>query len=170
MSRYIAGLGAWLLISPLLLVGAAKPLPQKSPPRWFWGCWVVTKTLPTAGVSGLSEKQVDAIIGTRIVFTPTRARSGHTVIDSPKYSVKILSAKDFFKLGYFPLSQIGIREQQVTVVHVHLPDRMSDMDFPGNWVFLRKKDIVIDVENQSFLAVRARPGDPACRCEFPKAK
>ena len=87
------------------------------------------------------------------------------MIHSPIYSVKILSARDFFKLGYFPLSQIGIHEQQVTEVGLILPDNLSDLDFRGETVFLRKKDIVINVENQSFLAERAKPDDPACACK-----
>ena len=168
--RTIRPRSACLVALSLLLVGAAKPTPKKSPPRWFWGCWVVTKSLPTAGISGLSQKQGDAIIGTRISFAPTRARSGHAVIRSPEYSVRIISARDFFKLGYFPLSQIGIHGRQVTEVLVHLPGNMSDLDFPGSQVYLRNKDIVINVENQSFLAVRAKPGDSDCWCKAAGAK
>ena len=161
---------AFLWIFAFVLLGTASPALAPSPPSWFWGCWVVTKSLPTAGISGLSQKQADAIIGTRIMFAPTCARSGRTVIQSPKYSVKTLSARDFFKLGYFPLSQMGIHEQQVTEVGLILPDNLSDLDFPGSQVYLRKKDIVINVENHSFLAVRAKPGDAACTREAPEAR
>jgi hypothetical protein len=130
----------------------------------------VTKSLPTDGISGISQQEADAIVGTRIMFAPTCARSGRAVIHSPKYSVMILSAGDFFKLGYFPLSQIGIHEQQVAEVRLTLPDNLSDLDFPGSEAYLRGKDIVINVENHSFLAVRAKPGDAACTCETPLAK
>ena len=160
----------FIWIFAFVLFATASPRLAQSPPSWFWGCWVVTKSLPTAGISGISQKQADAIIGTRILFAPTCARSGRTIIQSPKYSVKTLSARDFFKLGYFPLSQIGIHEQQVTQVALTLPDNLSDLDFPGSEVYLREKDIVINVENHSFLAVRAKPGDAACACEAPEAR
>lgn len=165
-TRIARFLGVCALVFCLPLAGVGGGTPQKPPPKWFWGCWVVTKSLPTSGSFGISQKQADAIIGTRIMFTPTCARSGRTVIQSPKYSVKTLSALDFFKLGYFPLSQIGIGGRQVTEVALSLPGNLSDLDFPGSEVYLRDKDkdIVINVENQSFLAVRAKPGDGACTC------
>ncbi len=157
------GSSAFWCVFVLAFLATATPMAKLSPPSWFWGCWLVTKSLPTAGVSGLSQKQVDAIIGTRIRFSPAYARSGCAVIRSPKYSVTVLSAREFFKLGYFPLSQIGVHGQQVTEVQIHLPVNMSDMKFPGSRVYLRRKDIIINVENQSFLAVRAKTGE-ACGC------
>jgi len=161
---------ALLWIFAFVLFATAGSGLSTSPPSWFWGCWVVTKSLPTDGISGISQQEADAIVGTRIMFAPTCARSGRAVIHSPKYSVMILSAGDFFKLGYFPLSQIGIHEQQVAEVRLTLPDNLSDLDFPGSEAYLRGKDIVINVENHSFLAVRAKPGDAACTCETPLAK
>lgn len=160
-----------LLVLSLLLLGAAKPVPPKSPPGWFWGCWTVTKLLPVTDASGLSAKQEDAIIGKQLVFTPTCARSGRTVVKSPAYSTKIVSDRDFFRLGYYvELSQIGVHAKQVTEVDVALPSNLSDLDFPGNNVYLREKDIVIEVEGDYFVAERAKPSDPACRCEEAKAK
>lgn len=160
-----------LLLLSVLLLGAAKPVPPNSPPSWFWGCWTVTKLLPVTDASGLSPKQEKAIIGKRIVFSPTCARSGRTVVKSPAYSVKVVSDRDFFRLGYYvELSQIGVRARQVTEIQVTLPDNLSDLDFPGNYVYLREKDIVIAVEGDYFLAERAKPGDAACTCETSAAK
>lgn len=156
---------AFLGIFILALVATAKPA---DPPSAFWGCWVVTKMLPTPGISGLSQKQVDAIIGTRLVFTPACARSGHTVARSPEYSTRVLSDRDFFKLGYVSLKQIGVTEQQVTQVSLVKPE-LSDLDFLGDYVFLRSKDIVIEVEGDFFVAEKAKPGDAACACEAPEA-
>jgi hypothetical protein len=163
--------GACLLILSLLVVGAGKPMPQNSPPKWFWGCWVVKRLLPVTDASGLSPKQEEAIIGKRLVFNPTCARSGGTVVHSPKYSVKVLSNREFFKKGYYiPLSQIGVHESSVTEVEVGLPSNLSDLDFPGNNVYLREKDIIIEVEGDYFAAEKAKPSDTACKCEQEKAE
>lgn len=172
MNTYIARFrGVCLLIFSLFLVGAAKPMPQKSPPKWLWGCWVVKKMLPVTDASGLSPKQVDAIIGRRLVLGPACARSGGTVIRSPKYRLRVLSNREFFKDGYYiPLSQIGVHKSSVTEVKVHLPSNLSDLDFPGNNAYLRKEDIVIEVEGDYFVAERATPGDTACKCEAVKTE
>ena len=153
----------------LLLMGAAKLMPAASPPRSFWGCWVVTKMLPMPGLSGLSQKQVNGILGTRLVFTPSCARSGRTVARSPEYSTTVLSDRDFFKLGNVSLRQIGVATQQVTRVGLVKPE-LSDLVFLGDYVFLRSEDIVIEVEGDFFVAERAKPGDAACACETGKGK
>jgi len=153
----------------LLLMGAAKLMPAASPPRSFWGCWVVTKMLPMPGVSGLSQKQVNAILGTRIVFTPSCARSGRTVARSPEYSTTVLSERDFFRLGNVSLRQIGVATQQVTRVGLVKPE-LSDLVFLGDYVFLRSEDIVLEVEGDFFVAERAKAGDAACVCEMRKVK
>jgi hypothetical protein len=61
---------AFVVLFVFVLLVAAAPMSEESPPSWFWGCWVVTKSLPTAGISGISEKQADGIIGTRITSRP----------------------------------------------------------------------------------------------------
>lgn len=162
--------GVCILMSSLLLIGAAKPTPQKPPPKWFWGCWKVKRLLPVTDSSGLSPRQEEAIIGKQLLFTPTFARSGRVVVRHPIYLTKIVSDRDFFKLGYFPLSQIGVHAKQVTNIELTLPGNLSDLDFPGNTVYLREKDIVIEVEGDYFLAERATDNDPACRCGDVKAK
>src|SRR5215472_12124754 len=96
--------GCWAL---LVLCAWAQPT---APPSNFWGCWVVRKALPTAGISGLSPAQEKAMIARRIVFTPACARSGGRVIRRPKYSATVLSDREFFQLGYVRLGGIGIQE------------------------------------------------------------
>lgn len=145
---------------------AAMPTP---PPDSILGCWVVTKLLPTPGISGLSQKQADAIVGTRLVLTPTCASSGHVLVRSPEYSTKVLSDRDFFKLGYVSLSQIGVTEQKVTQVTL-VNQNMPDIGFLGHNMFLRTSDIVIEVENDYFVAKRAKMGGSACTCETPKTQ
>jgi hypothetical protein len=152
---------AFLGVFAFVLIATAKPAPA---PSTFWGCWVITKMLPTPGISGLSPKQVKAIVGTHLVFTPSCARSGRTAVQSPEYSTTVLSDRDFFKLGYVRLGQIGIHENKVTRVTLVKPE-LSDLEFPGNNVFLRKTDMVIEVENDYFVAKRTKADDPSCTCE-----
>jgi len=166
--------GCWAL---LVVSAWAQPT---EPPSNFWGCWVVKKALPTAGISGLSPAQQKAMIGRRIVFAPTCARSGGTVIKSPKYSATVLSDREFFQLGYVRLGEIGIQEDKVTVVKLdlhpvtptagapgtpELPGHLAAADFPGVRAYLRKTDIVFEVENDYFVAQRARPNGAGCTCE-----
>lgn len=154
-----------VLLCALFLVGASRPRPQKSPPSWFWGCWVVKSVLPTNGISGLSPRREEAMIGRRIEFSRLYARSGKIVVHSPKYSVTTLSNREFFDtINYVSLDQIGVHAPFITNVRLSLPMDMSDLDFPGNDVYLRKKDIVIVVEGDYFLAERAKLNDKACRC------
>jgi len=155
---------AGLLLLLGLLLETAEAAPVVSPPHWFWGCWVVTTDLPTSGISGLSQKQVNTIIGMRLVFMPSYARSGHTAIQSPKYSVNIQTKQQFFGGSYVSLNQIGVHKKQVTEVIVNLPLDLSDLDFSGADVFLRRKnkDIVIEVEGDYLVAEKAKPGDAVC--------
>ena len=155
------------IICPLAVSGQTKEL--KNPPSWFWGCWVVSKPLPTPGVSGLSPEQVRAIFGSRIIYQHKYARSGHTVAPSPEYTASLLSGQDFLSLGYVRLSQIGIEGDDVTRIQLVKPE-FSDLEFPGNDVFLRKDDIVINVENTYFIAHRAKSEDVACKPQETESK
>lgn len=156
---------ASLLILSLFSLGSASASLQASPLDRLWGCWEVGKVLKVSDISGLSSKQEKAIIGRRLVFKPTCARSGAATIRSPNYSVRVLSDKEFSKEGYYiSLSQIGIQGPSVTMVKVDLPHNLSDIDFPGSNLYLREKDIVIEVEGDYFVAERAKSGDPMCKC------
>jgi len=170
-SAYIRKACATLALLGSAALLCAQRAPQKSPPSWFWGCWVVKRNLAVRDISGLSQKQVDAIIGTRIFFSPSCARSGGTVIKSPTYSLSVLSNAEFFtRRSYVDLSEIGVRGQQVTEVAVRGEFAAGDVEFPGADVYLRERDIVIEVENVYLLAERAKPGDPSCGCEAPPAR
>ena len=151
-----------MLSCPFALSGQTKEL--ESPPSWFWGCWVVSKPLPTPGVSGISLEQMRAIIGTRIVYQQKYARSGNKIAPSPGYTATVLSGQDFLALGYVRLSQIGIEENKVARIQLVKPE-LSDLEFPGNDVFLRKSDLVIAVENSYFVARRAKASDLGCKSQ-----
>lgn len=165
-TRLLRSRDASILMALVLSISITVPASPKVPPKWLWGCWVVTKLLPVTDASALSQEQEKAMIGRRIVFGPSCARSGQTIVKSPAYSTKTVSREDFFRLGYYvELTQIGVHAKQVTEVDLALPDNLSDLDFPGNMTFLREKDIVIVVEGDYFVAEKAKPGDPGCKCE-----
>lgn len=162
-----------LALSVLPLVLAVSQNPLKSPPSWFWGCWTITAALPVSAGVGLSPKQEKAIIGTMLAFTRTCARSGRVVLKTPQYSTRTISAGQFFRFGnYVDLRDIGVTSKRVTEVEVSIPRSMSDLDFPGNYLYLRpaKKDIVISVEGDYFVAERKSTADKACKCELTSVK
>ncbi len=168
MKLFVAAVCLWgCLVLPSMPVRAAQPSSVESLPNWFWGCWIVKKDLYVKDISGLSQKKVDAIIGTRIVFTPLCARWKRTVIRSPKYTVRVPSNDQFFRGRYGTynnLDAIGVGSNYVTQVTTDLPDGLCDLDFVGQDVYLRKNDIVIEVEGAYMVAKKAKPGDKACAC------
>ena len=112
-----------LIFNVTFLTGVNGRFPHRpTPPQWFWGCWVVKKLLPTSGVSGLSKEQVNALIGRRLVFGKSCARSGDAVAQSPVYSTSVLSDRDFFSLGYASLAQIGVKDNKVVQVQLTKPE------------------------------------------------
>lgn len=154
------------ITSPML--AASKRRPPKSLPSWFWGCWVVGSQMdvPTA-VFGLSIKEAESIPGTRLIYARSWARSGRTTLRPTSYSVRVLTSEEFLEdhhgsASEVDLPQIGIHGPSVTEVEVALPANLSDVGFPGNDLYLRKRDIVIEVENAFFPAEKAMPGDPQC--------
>ena len=157
-----ATLCALLVLGSPLLVATGAPTPS-SPPDWFWGCWTVERLLPTSGVHGISQEQADAIIGRHIVFGRTCVRSGEVVLAGPEYSVSLLTELQFFEGGRATLKQLGINADKVILVHLTKPQRQFT-PFPGDYVYLREKDVVIEVENTYFLAKRARPDVGECTC------
>ena len=90
-------------------------------------------------------------------------------MQAPAYNAKVLSSREFFELNYVSLKQIGIEANQVTEVDL-LKAGVSDLDFYGTEVFMRQKDIVINVEGTFFVAERTKDGDASCKCEVPSAK
>ena len=161
------------LMTLVLLVGAAHGISSPRLPKWFWGCWTVKKDLYVRDISGLAPKLSKAMIGRRIVFQPAYARSGSEIIRSPQYGVEVLSNRQFFEDGsYVNLDEIGVHSHHVIHISVVLPYLMSDVDFPGSEIYLRKqhKDIVFVVEGEYFLAERAAPNDTKCSCPKGKSK
>jgi len=163
-ARAFAVRGVCILTLCLLVAGASPWAPRTAPPAWFWGCWRVKRLIPVTDISGLSPAQVKALIGERLCFGRARACSGRTVIRSPRYSVRVLSNREFFEGYYIPLSQIGVHSRTVTEVQVALPPDLSDLDFPGSEVYLREKDIVIAVEGDFFEAQKAKSARYGCAC------
>ena len=173
MKLLVAAVCLWgCLVRPSMPVRAAQPSSVESLPKWFWGCWIVKKELPLAPTAGIPPKLEKSVIGTGITFAPGRASWHGTVLMSPRYRVKVLSSDEFFNLNRFSLSEMGVKRGRVTEVTVDLPDHLSDEDFVGADSYLRErqKDIIIDIEEDTFVAEKAKPGDAACGCRLPKAK
>lgn len=151
--------------------------PSQVIPKWFWGCWVVKKELPVpTAIVGVSTERAKSIIGTRMVFAPSCVRSGGTVVRPASYSVTVLTSWEFLREHHgsgseITLHQIGVRSGHVAKVQVAPPEGMSDLDFVASDCYLRerRKDIVIEVEGDTFIAKKAKAADPQCACVAPGA-
>lgn len=168
-AQILNGLRICLYSFLLLWCGEAYASARLSPPNWFWGCWVVTKVLPTSAIIGIGPEKEKSILGTHVAYAPDYARAGNAVIHSPQYTVDRLSQRQFFDFGHYPLSDIGIHKKHVLMVSISLPSDMSDLNFIGATVFLRDHDLVLNVENDTFLAVRVKNEAALAQCSSPMA-
>ncbi|MGH9508052.1 MAG: hypothetical protein ACRD13_14100 [Terriglobales bacterium] len=165
-------------------LAAAGPRPEPAIPSWFWGCWRITEILsprvPNAPAGGLSQPQIDALVGTRVVLRrgccSRTARTGlgypetgETILAGPAFRARLVSRRQFWRFGYFLPSAIGINGPTVTELTAQLPPGLSDLDFLAETVYLRPADrsIVLDVEGAEFLAKKLPPGTPGCVCKAP---
>jgi hypothetical protein len=130
-------------------------------PTTLWGCWIVKRALPTTNIAALSQKEVDLIIGTRLVYSSSCVQSRRTILKSPKFITTVLSEPEFFQLAYIPLKQLGIAGSTATMVTVSgAEDRGSA--FVGDTVFLGGKSPVIEFQGVFFELEKTRSDKSNC--------
>ncbi len=121
----------------------------------LWGSWTVKRDLRVPGVIGLSQKEIDQIVGTRIFYSKACAQSGQVVLRSPKYVSTILSGQEFFDYAHASLRQLGIAVTTTTKVTLAGPGK-PPVRFVGNIVFLGGKTPIIEVEGVFFELQKAK--------------
>ena len=133
-------------------------------PATLWGCWIVKRALSTTNIAALSQKEVDRIIGTRLVYSSSCVQSRGNVFKSPKFITTVLSDREFFQQFYYvPLKQLGIAGSSATMVTVSSAgDRGSA--FLGDTVFLGGKSPVIEFQGVFFELGKAQSGKSKCTC------
>jgi hypothetical protein len=127
------------------------------------GCWTVKRDLRAPGIVGLSQKEINRIVGTRIFYSESCAKSGRTVLVSPGYETATLSEREFFEYARVSLKQVGIPGTSVTQVSL-TGTQTLETRFVGGIVFLGGKNPVIEVEGVFFELEKAKPGNSGCTC------
>jgi hypothetical protein len=147
-----------------LILGIATIVLASDPPATLWGCWTVKRALPTTNIAALSQKEVDRIVGTRLVYSRSCVRSGKTVYKSPKFVTTVLSNREFFEQFYYiPLKQLGILGPTATLIAVSSTEDRGSA-FLGDTVFLGGKNPVIEFQGVFFELEKAKSAKPDCKC------
>ena len=64
-------------------------------PKELAGCWLTTRALKTTNVQSLSPAEAHTFLGRKLKFSPSLARSGAAVLQSPQYYVRQVKDEDF---------------------------------------------------------------------------
>jgi hypothetical protein len=146
-----------------LVVALATIALASDPMTTLWGCWKVKRALPTTNIAALSQKEVDRIVGTRIFYSESCAKSGRILLRSPRYETTTLSEREFFGYAYIPLKQLEITGPTVTMVTLSGAEDLRS-PFVGSTVFLQGKSPVIEFEGVFFELEKAKSGKDKCNC------
>jgi len=136
-----------LLALTLMAVSAAQP------PASLWGCWQVKRDIRTPNIAGLSQAEANRIIGRRIFYSESSAKSRDIVLKPPDYETTTLSAETFFENTYVPLDRLGIPGKSVIRINLRSSDKVLKR-VPGDLVYLGGKHPVIEVEGVFFELTR----------------
>lgn len=131
------------------------------------GCWVVKRELKTPGIVGISQKEIDRIIGTRILYSGSLAKAGQIVLSAPDYETTTLSKQEFFDYAQFSPEKVGIPGPTVTQVSLKGAETLRTR-FVGSRVFLGGKNPVIEVEGVFFELEKLSitPDEPGCNAKI----
>ena len=155
MNRCLAILCLSVMLSAITLAS--------NPPATLLGYWTVKRDLRAPGIVGLSQKEINQIIGTRIFYSESCAKSGRAVLASPGYETTTLSEREFFEYARVSLKQVGITGTTVTQVSLSGSEALPKR-FVGSIVFLGGQNPVIEVEGVFFELARTEPDRGECAC------
>lgn len=129
------------------------------PPAAVCGHWVVTKVIPTSGISAAPRRE---FIGMTVEYLPSRMRFGNLVaVRHPKYRVERQSAAKFLRLSHVRLSELGIKGSSVLLVNV-LDEKGRDVIRPGAGLEVRNtRQIITDWNGVYYLLERRGAACPA---------
>lgn len=134
-----------------------------NPPATLLGCWTVKRDMRAPGIVGLSQKEINRIVGTRVFYSESCAKSGRAVLASPGYETTTLSERDFFDYARVSFKQLGMPGPTITQVSLTGSQTLQTR-FVGSRVFLGGKNPVIEVEGVFFELEKVKVENPKCTC------
>jgi hypothetical protein len=139
----LPGIGRTVVIlAGALVVLAACNTASAQMPKELGGCWLTTRALETSNVQSLSAAEAHTFVGRKLRFSPSVARSGDAVLQSPQYYVRQVKAADFADAFAISLKDIGISENSAVEVDIYRGKNQLT-EFPGNLVLLKDKKSIL---------------------------
>ena len=130
------------ILSGALVVLGGPRMTCAQMPKQLVGCWQTTRTLHTSNLQSLSPAEARTFLGRKLRFSESLARSGDTVLQSPQYYVRRVSASDFADAFTITLKDIGITENSAVEVDIYRGKNQLT-EFPGNLVLLKDKRTIL---------------------------
>jgi|SRR5581483_197381 len=143
-----------VVLAGFLIVLATRNTAHAQMPKELGGCWLTTRALKTSNVQSLAPAEAHTFLGRKLKFSPTLARSGDAVLQSPQYYVRQVRDEDFTDAFSIPLKDIGITGNSAVEIDIYR-DKNQLTEFPGNLVLLKdKRNIVWNWRGVFFEAKR----------------
>jgi hypothetical protein len=111
-------------------------------PKELAGCWLTTRALKTTNVQSLSPAEAHTFLGRKLKFSPSLARSGAAVLQSPQYYVRQVKDEDFTDAFAISLKDIGITGNSAVEIDIYRGKNQLT-EFPGNLVLLKDKKSIL---------------------------
>ena len=94
-----------------VLVSAFRPSVAQNPAGSLPidGCWKITQALGTADVYGLTDKQIQGLLGTRVCYSNQTATAGGQTLRNPEYRKTSYDDVTFFKWFHTSLELLDIK-------------------------------------------------------------
>jgi len=110
----------------------------------FYGKWQITRALEARYISALDEKQIDAIIGKELIYTPEMAQyDNNNICNNPFYEVTELDAKEFMSRSKVFLEELGIDGEKVIAIDIYEADKSTHWYSVGSYLLVKSPNILI---------------------------
>ena len=143
----------------------AAPSTKAQPPASVCGHWVVTKIIPTSGISTTPRKE---FLGVEVKYLPSEMQFGNEVtVHHPQYAVEHQSASEFFKESYIRPSELGIKGHSILIINVEDGDG-KDVIRPGASIFVRNSRELITLWDGVYYLLKKKSA--SCGEASPKSR
>lgn len=151
---------ARLLLLTIFVAAGALHVPGQRTPRgpiqFVAGTWVVQGNFQTGGPAILSQRQIDSLRGTRVVYSAHSIRFGRRVLRNPTYTAQAYSERRFFVEFHVYCRELTICGEPIIVIE-GAKDGGPGSDFPAQSVVWIDHDHLAAIYGGVFLKlVRSR--------------